>query len=311
MNPFPYSDDNKRYQTQNYYLRHQFGGKVVKISLNAGLSCPNRDGRKGMGGCSFCSEGSGRFAGNPLQFISQQYQEVRERMASKWTGKCIAYFQAGTNTYAPLSHLKKLYQEALEQPDCVGLAISTRPDCVSEDTARYLGELSRRVWVEVELGLQTIHDPTAVRLNRCHTYQDFLNGYALLSSLGVRVCVHLINGLPGESREDMLESVRQVGKLRPGGVKLHLLHILQGTRMAEEYQRGRIPVMSQEEYANLLCDQLELLPPETVVQRVTGDGARDELLAPLWSLKKFTVMDAIDREMYRRDSWQGKRFGLE
>lgn len=305
---FP-AENGKRYLSQNDYLRKRFGGKVMKVSLNGGFTCPNRDGTKGVGGCIYCSEsGSGDFAGNPSLSVTEQFQAVRGPLMKKWKdcSLFIPYFQAGTNTYAPLPRLKELFEEALSLENVCGLAVSTRPDCISEETADYLAEISRRTYLTVELGLQTVHDKTAALINRCHTYADFLNGFEMLSSRGINVCVHLINGLPFESREMMLETVRRVSELPVHSIKLHLLHIIRGTRLAEMYERGEFPAMELDEYVSLICDQLEIIPPDVIIQRLTGDGAKDDLIAPLWSLKKFCVLNEIDKEMRRRDSFQGK-----
>lgn len=278
----------------------------MKISLNGGFTCPNIDGTKGVGGCTYCSSsGSGDFAGNPSLDIHRQFEEVKAMMTNKWEGKYIAYFQANTNTYAPLSRLKTLYESALSEKDVIGLSIATRADCISEEIADYLKELSEKTYLTVELGLQTIHDKTGERINRCHSYADFLKGYNMIKERGIPVCVHLINGLPGETHEMMVETAREVGKLRPDFVKLHLLHIIKGTKIAEEFERGEFPLMTLPEYVSVICDQLEVLPQETVIQRVTGDGKKEDLIGPMWSLKKFVVMNEIDKEMVRRNSCQG------
>lgn len=303
---FRFTLDNKRYHTYNYFLRTKFGGKVMKISLNGGFTCPNIDGTKGIGGCTYCSSsGSGDFAGNPSLDIHRQFEEVKAMMTNKWEGKYIAYFQANTNTYAPLPRLKTLYESALSENDVIGLSIATRADCISEEIADYLKELSEKTYLTVELGLQTIHDKTGERINRCHSYADFLKGYNMIKERGIPVCVHLINGLPGETHEMMVETAREVGKLQPDFVKLHLLHIIKGTKIAEEFERGEFPLMTLPEYVSVICDQLEVLPQETVIQRVTGDGKKEDLIGPMWSLKKFVVMNEIDKEMVRRNSCQG------
>ncbi|MBR6696251.1 MAG: TIGR01212 family radical SAM protein [Oscillospiraceae bacterium] len=305
---FRFTLDNKRYHTYNYFLRTKFGGKVMKISLNGGFTCPNIDGTKGIGGCTYCSSsGSGDFAGNPSLDIHRQFEEVKAMMTNKWEGKYIAYFQANTNTYAPLSRLKTLYESALSEKDVIGLSIATRADCISEEIADYLKELSEKTYLTVELGLQTIHDKTGERINRCHSYADFLKGYNMIKERGIPVCVHLINGLPGETHEMMVETAREVGKLRPDFVKLHLLHIIKGTKIAEEFERGEFSLMTLPEYVSVICDQLEVLPQETVIQRVTGDGKKEDLIGPMWSLKKFVVMNEIDKEMVKRNSCQGIR----
>ena len=308
-NPFPYSLDNKRYHTWNYFLQNKFGCKVTKLALNGGFTCPNIDGTKGVGGCSYCLGGSGEFAGSMDKSISEQFSEIASRMSLKWQDtKYIPYFQANTNTYAPLERLKHLYEEALSQKDVVGLAIATRPDCIEDDVLDYLEELSKRTYLLVELGLQSIFDETGNRINRCHSYKEFEECYHKLRERNINVCVHLIIGLPGESREMMLESVKKVASLKPQCIKLHLLHILKGTKIAEEYERGEFKTLELFEYVNIIVDALEYLPPETVVQRLTGDGAKDSLIAPSWSLKKFVVLNEIDKEMVRRNCYQGIKY---
>ena len=312
-NYFIHSDNNKRYHTLSFYLKQKYGKKVIKVSLNGGFTCPNRDGTKGTGGCTYCSElGSGDFGGDPQKSIRDQFKEVREKLAAKWPDALyIPYFQAGTNTYAPLEKLKLLFEEALSIENAVGLSVSTRPDCISEEIADYLKELSRRTFLTVELGLQTVHDITAEKINRCHSFDDFLRGYKMLSDRGINVCVHIINGLPCENKEMMLETARQVSLLKPHSVKIHLLHIIKGTRLAEQFIHGEFEEMSFEDYIGTVCDQLELLPPETVIQRLTGDGDRNTLIAPRWSLDKKRVMNGIDMELERRNSFQGKRYPCE
>ncbi|MBR1392277.1 MAG: TIGR01212 family radical SAM protein [Ruminococcus sp.] len=307
-NPFPYSLDNKRYLTYSCYLKRRFGQKVFKVPLNIDLGCPNRDGTKGSGGCIFCSAKlSGDFAGDPCQSIDRQFDEVRGRLHKKWEqGLYIPYFQAGSNTYGEVSLLKDMFERALSFDNVVGLAIATRADCIDKEKADMLAALAERTYLTVELGLQSIHDRTALLCNRCHTYEDFLTGFRMLKERGINVCVHIINGLPGESREMMLETAETVGGLGIHAIKIHLLHVLKGTVLAEMYERGVFRAMEQEEYVSLVCDQIERLPREVIIERVTGDGARDELIAPLWSLKKFCVMNDIDKELYRRNSFQGK-----
>lgn len=298
----------KRYNAQSSYLKERFGKKTVKISLNGNFTCPNIDGSKGTGGCTYCSSsGSGDFAGKPFQTISEQFEYGKKLISEKWGNDLffIPYFQANTNTYAPLPKLKALFEEALSQENAVGLAVSTRPDCISEETADYLKELSERTYLTVELGLQTVHNKTADIINRCHSYEDFLRGFDMLKSRGINVCVHIINGLPHESREMMLETVRRVGSLGVHGIKIHLLHILKGTKIAEQYQKGEFAAMTAEDYIETVCDQIELLPKEVIIERLTGDGAGDILIAPLWSRDKRAVLNGIDKELRRRGSIQG------
>ena len=285
-----------------------FGCKVFKVSLNGGFTCPNIDGSKGVGGCIYCSSsGSGDFAGNPEDSIVEQFEEVKQKMLNKWhKAKYIPYFQAHTNTYAPADELRKKFEPVLALPDVVGLSIATRADALADDVVEYLKELSERTYLVVELGLQSVFDETGEKINRCHTYAEFLEGYNRLKSLGINVCVHLIMGLPGETREMMLESVRKTAELKPHTIKLHLLHVLKGTPLADIYERGEFKTLTREEYVDIIVDALEIIPEDIIIQRLTGDGGRDSLIAPLWSLKKFCVLNEIDKEMVRRNTYQGR-----
>ena len=314
-NPFPYSDSNKRYYTYDYYLKSTFGGKCAKIPLDAGLSCPNIDGRCGVGGCIYCSgRGSGDFAQPATMSIEEQYRRTRENLSSKWSvERCIPYFQAHTNTYAPLPVLRPLYEVALAQPGVVGLNIATRADCLESDTVAYLAELAKETVLTVELGLQTTHDATAAAINRGHTYADFLEGYTRLREGAPKalICVHLIMGLPDETEAEMLETVKRVAELKPDQVKIHLLHVLQGTALGGLYEEGKYLPMEREDYISVVVKALELLPPETVVARVTGDGAAGDLLAPLWSRRKREVLNGIDQALLALDTCQGAEYKLE
>ena len=311
-NPYPYSDSNKRYQTYEYWLRHTFGGKCAKIPLDAGFTCPNIDGRCARGGCIYCSgRGSGDFAPPAVLPLAEQYRVAREALSHKWsTERCIAYFQAHTNTYAPVEHLKSVFEEALTYDGVVGLNIATRADCLPDDTVAYLADLAQRTVLTVELGLQTAHDETAARINRGHTLADFLDGYHRLmaASPKIHTCIHLIFGLPDETEEMMLESVRTVARLRPTMVKLHLLHVLRGTALGRIYLEGGYTPMEREDYVRTVVRALELLPPETVVARLTGDGAAADLLAPTRSRRKREVLNDIDMRLYRENTYQGRCF---
>ena len=311
MSKFKYAfDDNKRYHTWNYYLRNTFGEKIFKVSINAGFTCPNIDGKVAYGGCTYCSkEGSGDFAGNPKDDLIKQFNDIKEMMLRKWpNAKYIGYFQAYTNTYAPLEVLKEKYETILAQDDVVGLSISTRPDCLEDDVLEYLAELNERTNLWVELGLQTIHDSTSKIINRGHDYKTFLEGVEKLKSKNIKTVVHIINGLPGEDYNMMMETAKAVADLNVHGIKIHLLHVIKNTPMARMLEKNMMSVMTQDDYVNLVCDQLEILPPEMVIHRLTGDGKKEDLVGPLWSLKKWEVLNAIDDTMKARDSYQGIKY---
>ena len=308
-NKFEYSLDNKRYHTWNYHLKKTFGQKIFKVALNGGFTCPNLDGTKGIGGCTYCLSGSGDFAGDPQHSIPDQFEEVKSIMHKKWPDAgYIPYFQANSNTYAPCHILRDRFESVLSKDGVVGISIATRADCLDDEVLDYLSQLNDRTFLIVELGLQTTFDETGNRINRCHSYQDFLDGYAKLKARNIRVCVHLILGLPGETHEMMLQSAKKVASLNPEYVKFHLLHILKGTKIADEFNNGEFSALSLEEYVNIVVDCIEVFPKETVFQRLTGDGGRDTLIAPLWSLKKFVVLNEIDKEMVRRDTYQGAKY---
>lgn len=314
-NPFFYTDSNKRYYTYEYYLRRTFGGKCAKIPLDIGCTCPNIDGSRGRGGCIYCSSrGSGDFAAAPTLSIAEQYAAGRERLAKKWeVTRTIPYFQAHTNTYAPAEILREKFYAALAQDGVVGMNIATRADCLAPEVLALLSELAEKTVLTVELGLQSSSDATAERINRCHTYAEFVAGYNALraASSKIQICVHLINGLPGESFADMERSARDVAALHPDQVKLHLLHVLRGTRLAAIYERGDYIPLTLEEYARIVARQLTLLPPDIVIGRITGDGAAADLLAPLWSLRKTNVINTIDKLLYAENLWQGKCYSAE
>ena len=304
---FLYSDSNKRYHTLNYFYKHKFGCKVFKISLNAGFTCPNIDGTLGTRGCIYCSPlGSGEFAGKPCDDLIKQFNDVKSMMSSKWSGKYIGYFQARTNTYAPLDVLKEKYEAILKLDDVVGLSIATRPDCISDECLDYLSDLNKRTFLTVELGLQSIHESTNKLINRCHSLDCFVNMVNKLRERNINVVVHIINGLPYETKDMMLETIRFINRLDIQGVKIHMLHIVKNTDLAQLYCENPFHVLTRDEYVNIVCDQLELLRPEIVINRITGDPKKEDLIEPDWLLKKFCVLNEIDKEMARRDSYQGK-----
>ncbi|ABZ85545.1 radical sam family protein [Heliomicrobium modesticaldum Ice1] len=301
---------DKRYHSWNQHLRARFGEKVMKVSLNAGLTCPNRDGTAGRGGCVFCCpQGSGACAGDPSEAIRDQFRQVRERLRSKWSqGKYIAYFQAFSNTYGDPRLLRRLYEEALAQEGVVGLSLSTRPDCLPDDVLDLLVELNGRTYLWVELGLQSIHDDTLRRINRGHDAATFYAALEKLRARGIRVCVHIIYGLPGEGEEAMLETGRAVAAMDVQGVKFHSLHVMKGTRLAEWHAAGQVPLLDRDSYIRLVVDTLEILPPEMVIQRLTGDAPRELLVAPQWISRKWGTLQGIDRLLEERNSWQGKNY---
>lgn len=303
---FPYTDDNKRYHTLSYHNKHTYGCKVHKAAIDAGFTCPNIDGSKGVGGCIYCSGGSGYFTEDSAVSVTEQFRAEEKRIRAKYPDALItAYFQAHTNTYATAERLEALFREAVTA-GAHSLAVATRADCIDEEKSALLSALG--VPVTVELGLQTIHDSTAVKINRCHTTAEFKNGYRLLKEHGLRVCVHIINGLPDENIPMMLETAEALGKLRPDGVKIHLMHVIDGTALAELYRRGEYQPMEKQDYIDTVVKQLELLPPETVIERLTGDGDKNTLLSPLWSRDKISVLGGIDKRMAELDTWQGRLF---
>ncbi len=307
---FPFPTDGKRYYTWNRHLRDEFGMKIFKVALDAGFDCPNRDGTVAYGGCTFCSvAGSGDFAGNRVDSIVDQFEERKNKMHQKWKdAKYMAYFQAYTNTHAPLSVIKEKFEAALAIDGVVGLSIATRPDCLPDDVVEYLAELNERTYLWVELGLQTVHERTANLINRAHDYSCYLEGVQKLRNHGIRVCTHIINGLPLEDNEMMLETVREIAKQDVQGIKIHLLHLLKGTPMIKQYEKGLVEFMDKDQYIQLVVDQLELLPPEMVIHRITGDGPINLMIGPMWSVNKWDVLNGIDAELERRGSWQGKYF---
>lgn len=304
---------DKRYYSWNYYLREQFGEKVFKIPLDAGFDCPNRDGSVAHGGCTFCSErGSGDFAGDRKDDLVTQFHTIKDKMHKKWkSGKYIGYFQAYTNTYAPVETLRSYYETILEQEGVVGLSIATRPDCLPDVVVEYLAELNKRTFLWVELGLQTVHERTALLINRAHDYQSYADGVKKLRKHNINVCSHIINGLPLEDYDMMMETAKEVAKLDVQGIKIHLLHLLKKTAMVKQYEKGLLQLMKEDDYIQLVVDQLEVLPPNMVVHRLTGDGPADLMIGPMWSMNKWSVLNGIEAELKRRDSSQGKYFDTE
>ncbi|MGN1340783.1 MAG: TIGR01212 family radical SAM protein [Oscillospiraceae bacterium] len=302
---FPFTDDGSRYHTLKYHNRRTYGKPVYKAVVDAGFTCPNIDGKCGTGGCIYCSGGSGYFT-QPALSVAQQIQRETERIRATHTGAgVIAYFQAHSNTYCGMERLRQVYSEALSCDIC-GISIATRADCIDREKAEYLASLP--LPVTVELGLQTAHDSTAGIINRGHSFADFVEGYNIVRKAGLRVCVHIINGLPGETPVMMLQTAEILGKMRPDGVKIHLLHVIKNTRLAEMYLAGNYTPLTMQQYIDITVKQLELLPPETVIERLTGDGDKKTLLAPLWSLNKRAVLGGIMKRQKELDSIQGMLF---
>ena len=300
---FKYSLDNKRYYTLNYYNKMKYNSKVFKISLNAGFTCPNIDGTKGTGGCIYCLNGSKSIDNLDLlkQFITQKNIEKKKWPNSKYIG----YFQANTNTYADVNVLKEKYELILKQDNVIGLNIATRPDSINKETYDYLEELSKRTNLVVELGLQTIHSKTMKLLNLCYTLEDFEEALNELNKRNINVVVHIINGLPYETKEDMINTVKYLSNKNILGIKIHMLHILKNTKLNELYQKEKFHVLTKEEYVDIVCDELEYLREDIVINRITGDPVKEDLVEPTWLIKKFGVLNEIDKEMARRDSYQG------
>lgn len=302
----------KRYNTFSDELKRVFGCKVQRISVDAGFTCPNRDGSLDTDGCIFCGgHGSGSYGIRRDLDIVSQLEDGKEVMRRKYrAAKFIAYFQAYSNTYAEVERLRELFAEALTVSDVTGLIIATRPDCLPDDVLVYLQELSSQTYLWLELGIQSMYDRSLELMNRRHDHNCSVNAVLRAKSRELRVCAHVILGLPGETREEMLAMAGELNRLGVDGVKLHLLHVMKGTRLAEMYGRGEVTVMGRDDYAGLVCDFLELLDPRILIHRLTGDGGHDNLVAPLWSLKKFEILNLIDAEMERRGTRQGIRFFL-
>lgn len=302
--------NDKRYHSLNYELREQFGKKMVKLSLDGGFTCPNRDGTLSTKGCIFCSErGSGDFAGKRTASVKEQIDQQIALLEDKWPeAGYLAYLQNYTNTYGTIEHLQALYHEILSQPHVKGLAIATRADCLDENILNLLEDLSHKHFIWVELGVQSIHEKSREWMNRQESLEETLAVLKALQARGIRVVAHLILGLPGETREDMLLSVKQIGALVPWGIKLHLLHIIAKTPLDQWYQSQPFDMMERGAYVELLADALEVLPPQTTIHRLTGDAPRKQLVAPLWAVRKRLILNELDRLLKKRNSWQGMKW---
>ncbi|CAM3679274.1 TIGR01212 family radical SAM protein [Erysipelothrix urinaevulpis] len=308
-NPFPFSNDNKRYKTYNYFVRETYKNKTFKISIDAGFTCPNRDGTSGYGGCVFCSaRGSGDMIPD-TENIELQIQEGHRIMSQKWpNAEKIAYFQAYTNTHAPLEDLKKLYDPFFEDDRFVGIDIATRSDCLDDEKIAYFEAMSHKKDLTIEIGLQSIHKSTGLWMNRGHDLDSVTDILLKLKKAKIRTCIHIINGFPVEDKAMMLETIDYVAKIKPDMVKIHMLHLLRGTKLGNQYIKEPFDMLSKDEYIDLVVDQIERLPPEVTIARLTGDGLSDDLLAPLWTQKKTIVLNDIDKLMVKRNTWQGKYY---
>lgn len=294
--------NGKRYYTMAQYCRQRFGGRIVKIPLYSGFSCPNRDGAKGTGGCTFCSGGA-EAVSESLPLPAQYYAGLAS--AGKWQdAKPVAYFQSFSNTYAPIERVEALLSEALALKPA-GIRLATRADCIDRNMAGLLARFAQKTVLELELGLQTVHDTTAQLINRGHTFAEFCEGFYRLKQHGLYICVHLINGLPQETPGMMLTSAKTLAALRPGGIKLHMLHVLSGTPLAETYRQREFPLLAQQAYVDVVCGQLRYFHPETVIERLTGDGDKKTLIAPVWTRNKRGVLNAIDGALARQNIRQG------
>ena len=304
---FKYSLDNKRYHTLNYHYKTKYNTKVMKISLNAGFTCPNIDGTKGYGGCIYCSKsGSGEFGGNIEDSLLEQFEKIKKVMNKKWQGKYIAYFQAHSNTYAPVNILKEKIEPFLKIKDVIGITLATRCDAISDEVLNYLIDLNKRTNLTIELGLQTIHETTSKLINRCHTLLEFENMVKILKSNNIEVVVHIINSLPFETTNMMLDTVKYINKLNIDGIKIHMLNIIKDTKLEKLYKEKPFHLLTKEEYIDIVIRQLELLDEKIVIHRITADPDPKTLIEPTWLLKKFCVLNDIDKEMVKRNTYQGK-----
>ena len=304
-----FNGTDKRYNQFSEHLKNKFGAKVYKITLDAGFSCPNRDGTISKNGCIFCDDG-GSFSqahSNRLS-IEEQVNIGAETLKNRFKAqKFMSYFQAFSNTYKPVEELEKIYSASLCREDIVGLSIGTRPDCVEEDKLKLISSYASDYYTWIEYGLQTIHDKTLIKINRGHAYNCFLRAYEKTRNKGINICLHIILNL-FETYDEMMETAKTIAKLEPEGVKIHMLCALEGTKLADMYKKGEIDFMSEEEYVKTVCDFLEYLPQNTTIHRLAGNGLRTELVAPRWIGKKLDTLNRIDREFIARNSWQGKNF---
>jgi radical SAM protein (TIGR01212 family) len=302
INRFKYTLDNKRYHTFNYFLKNKFGKKVFKVALDAGFTCPN----KKTGGCIYCSDGSKSNIVNNKKSIQEQFEEVKNIMLNKWPDSLyIPYFQANTNTYDSLDKLKELYEPILNNENVVGIAIATRPDCITDEILDYLDELNKKTFLMIELGLQSSYDKTLEYINRGHTVKEFDDMVKKLKERNIFVVVHIINGLPHETKDMMIETVKHLNKLNIDAIKIHMLHVDKNTKLADIYEKEKFHLLTKEEYIDIVTEQLTYLKPEIVIERITGDPILEDLIEPKWLLKKFVLLNDIDKEMIKKNYYQG------
>ena len=306
-NKFKYTSDNKRYHTLTYYYKEKFNSKVCKVSLNANFTCPNIDGKVGIGGCIYCSKlGSGEYAGNPKEDLITQFEKGKKTMQRKWpNAKFIAYFQANTNTYAPIERLKECFEPFINRDDCIGLSIATRSDSITDECLDYLEDISKRTYLIVELGLQTIHEKTSKLINRCSSLDNFDKMVKRLKMRNINVVVHIINGLPYETEDMMINTVKHLNDLNIDGIKIHMLGVLKDTPLEKYYQKHKFHILTKEEYVNIVVKQLEYLNPKIVIHRLTEDPKQEDIIEPTWLTKKFTILNEVDKIMSTRDLYQG------
>ena len=310
MNTFKYTLDNKRYHTFNYYLKNKYHQKVAKVIIDGHFTCPNRDGKKGYGGCIYCSSyGSGDSNLNIKEDVLTQYIRNKEVMDRKWNnGLYIPYFQSFSNTYGPLSKIKGMLEPFLDKEEVAEIAIATRCDCLNEEIVNYLNSIANKKPIWIELGLQTTNFKSSKYLNLGYNFDDFKKAISLLEDTNIKVCVHIINGLPNETKEDMLKTIKDINHLKFDSIKIHMLHILKDTKLNEIYQKEPFNMLGRDEYIEIVVKQLELLKPEVVIERLTGDPIKEELIEPNWVLNKTTILNDIDKLMAKLDTYQGKYY---
>ena len=303
-------DQNKRYNSLDRYYKQKYGKKVAKISLNGNFSCPNKDGTKGFGGCIYCSaSGSGDFAGDKTLDILSQFEQIKTIIDKKWPDALyMPYLQANSNTYGTIEKLKEVYEPLTTLPNIVGISIATRADCFNDDIYEYLADLNKRVPLQIELGLQTIHENTAKLINRQTELSELETAIKRLRTIGIEIVVHIINGLPYETKEQMLETIQYINKLDIQGLKIHSLLVLKHTKLAHLYEKEKFPILSLEDYVDITVNQIELLRPDIIIHRVGADSGIEDLIEPLWTRKKLVVMNEIDKLLRKKDSYQGIKY---